>query len=64
MRPISAEQAADPEQHLLALDRVLLHDLPAPPGSSLPGLVDDLVRDTDLADVVEQRGELCVAPLA
>ena len=29
----------------------------------LPGLVDDLGRNPDLADVVEQRRELCVAAL-
>ena len=49
-----AEQAADPLQHLLALDRVRLDDR-ALLGVELAGLVDDLRRDADLADVVQQR---------
>ena len=58
-----AEQSADPDQHLLALDGVLLDDPPLL-RSELAGLVDDLVRDPNLPDVMEQRGELCIAPLS
>ena len=32
-------------------------------GSSLPGLVDDLLGDRDLADVVQERAELEVPAL-
>ncbi len=58
-----AEQAADAVQEPLALDRVALDDLELL-GRERAGLVDDLVRDSELADVVQQRRELRVAPLA
>ena len=58
-----AEHAADPVEHLLALDRVRLDDRPLL-RRERPGLVDDLVRDPDLADVVQQRDELGVAAAA
>ena len=51
------EQAADALEHALALDGVGLHDRPLVVVERA-GLVDDLVRDRDLADVVQQRGEL------
>ena len=52
-----AQQAADAVEHQLALDGVHLHDRPLVL-VELAGLVDDLVRDGDLADVVQQRAEL------
>ena len=56
-----AHEAADALEHLLALDGVGLDDRPLV-GVELAGLVDDLLGDRDLADVVEERGELEVAP--
>src|SRR5919204_2536863 len=56
-----AEDAADPVQDSLALDRVPLHQLPLVVVERAR-LVDDLVRHVDLADVVEERCEL--GPLA
>ena len=58
----SREDAADPLQHPLALDRVLAHHLPLGVVERA-FLVDDLVGDGDLADVVEEGGELDVAAL-
>src|SRR4051794_31707480 len=55
------EQAADALQHPLALDRVRLDDRTLG-RVELSRLVDDLGGDADLADVVEQRSELGVAP--
>ena len=56
------EDAADLREHALAFDRVRLDQLEFFV-SQLARLVDDLGRDPDLADVVEQRRELCVAAL-
>ena len=56
------EEPADALQHPLALDRVRLHHL-ALVGAQRAGLVDDLLRHRDLADVVQQRGELGAAAL-
>src|SRR5919109_1050694 len=55
--PDLAEQAADLLEHALALDRVLLDDLALLVGQRA-GLVDDLLRRSHLADVVQQRREL------
>ena len=55
------EQAADLLQHPLALDRVGLHDRPLVVVERA-GLVDDLVGHRDLADVVQQRAHLGLAP--
>ena len=63
MIPTSAEHAADALEHLLPVDRMALDDRELLVGE-LAGLVDDLVGDADLADVVQQRGELEVAPVA
>ena len=52
-------EAADLRQHLLALDGVGLDDPPLTLVETA-GLVDDLLRDGDLADVVQQRAELDV----
>ena len=60
MVPTSREQPADSEQELLALDRVGVDDH-ALLGGERPWLVDDLAWDLDLADVVEERGELGLA---
>ena len=57
------EHAADPVEHLLPLDRVAVHDLPLLRVERAV-LVDDLLRHGDLADVMEEGGELDVAPLA
>ena len=54
------EQAADLLEHALAVDRVGLDDGALLIGE-LPGLVDDLRGDADLADVVKERGQLGVA---
>jgi hypothetical protein len=59
--PHLAHEAADLVEHPLALDRVGAHDLPLR-GVELARLVDDVLRDRDLADVVEHRRELQVAP--
>jgi hypothetical protein len=57
-----AEEAAHAFQHPLALDRVRVDD-----GTLLRdergGLVDDLGRNPDLADVVEKRRQLGASPL-
>ena len=53
-------EAADLLEHLLALDRVRLDDRPLAL-VELAGLVDDLLRHGDLADVVQQRAELDAA---
>ena len=58
--PTLAEQPADAVEHLLALDRVRLHERPLLVVERA-GLVDDRVRDRDLADVVQQRAELGLA---
>ena len=55
--PDAAEQSADTVEHLLALDRVGLRELELLIGE-LRGLVQDLLRDDDLSDVVEESGEL------
>ena len=55
------EQAADLLEHALALDRVGLHDRPLLVVQRA-GLVDDLVGHGDLADVVQQRAHLGLAP--
>src|SRR6185437_12678472 len=52
-----AEEAADLLEHLLAEDRVRLHDLPLRVVERA-GLVDDLRRHLHLADVVQERSEL------
>jgi len=57
--PDVPEDSADAVEHLLADDRVRLHQL-ALLGRERAGLVDDLVRDSDLAHVVQQRHELRV----
>ena len=54
------EQAADAFEQLLADDRVRLHQ-GALFGVERAGLLDDLVRNPDLPDVVQQRDELAVA---
>ena len=59
--PDAAEQPADAVEHPLALDRVGLHQRPLLV-VQLAGLVDDRVGDVDLADVVQQRAELGLAP--
>src|SRR3712207_7613442 len=51
-----------PYTTLFRSDRVRAHDRPLRLVERT-GLVDDLLRDVDLADVVEQRGELEVAQL-
>jgi len=56
------EHAADPLEHLLAVDRMAAHDRPHLLGQR-GGLVEDLRRGAQLADVVQQRGELEVAAL-
>ncbi len=58
--PTFVEQAADAVEHLLALDRVRLHQGPLGVVERA-GLVDDRVRDVDLADVVQERAELGLA---
>src|SRR5919108_4230478 len=58
--PHLGEQTADLLEHALALDRVRLDDAPLLRGQR-SRLVDDLARDPDLADVVQQRGELDAA---
>ena len=63
MIPTSDEHAADALEHLLAVDRMALDELELLVGE-LARLVDDLVGHADLADVVQQRGELEVAPVA
>ena len=57
-----AHEAADAVEHLLALDRVGLDQLPLV-RVELAGLVDDLLGDRDLAHVVQQGCELEVAAL-
>ena len=56
------EQAADPIEHELTLDRVVLDHLELALGERRR-LVEDLLGDRDLADVVEHRGELELLPL-
>ncbi len=56
------KRAAHPVEHRLALDRVAMHDLPLGVVERA-GLVDDLLRHRDLADVVKKRRELDVAAL-
>ena len=55
--PDLAEHAADAVEHVLALDRVQLHDRPLLVVERAR-LVDDLGRHGDLADVVQKRAEL------
>ena len=55
------EQPADAVEHALALDRVRLHQRPLALVERA-GLVDDRVRDVDLADVVQHRSELALTP--
>ena len=55
--PDAREQAAHALEHPLPLDGVGLHDRPLLVVERAR-LVDDLVRDRDLADVVQQRAEL------
>src|SRR5204863_4834589 len=62
-RPDVTEQPTDAREQPLTLDRVHLDQL-AFLGAEGAGLVDDLVRDPDLAHVVEQRGELRRAAFA
>ena len=52
-----SEEAADLVEHLLAHDRVRVHQRTLGVVKR-PGLVDDLGWDLHLADVVQQRGEL------
>jgi hypothetical protein len=56
------EQTAHLAQQALAFDRVRLDQVELFVGQ-LPRLVDDLRRDLDLSDVVEECGELGIAPL-
>jgi hypothetical protein len=56
------QDTADGVEHPLPLDRVAAHDLPLRVVQRAR-LVDDLLRDGDLPDVVQQRGELEVAEL-
>ncbi len=56
-----AHEATDALEHLLAFERVRLDDRPLAL-VELAGLVDDLLRHRDLADVVQQCPELDVAP--
>ena len=51
------QEASNPIEHELPLDRVRLHDLELRVGEGRR-LVQDLLGNGDLADVVEQRGEL------
>ena len=60
--PDIAHEAADALEHALALDRVPPDDRPLVLVER-SRLVDDLVGNRDLADVVQQRRELEVAPL-
>src|SRR5271170_579377 len=53
-------KTADLLEHPLALDRVGLDDRPLPL-VELPGLVDDLLGNGDLADVVQESAELDVS---
>jgi len=55
--PDPTQQPTDAVEHELALDRVRLHDLELARGEGRR-LVEDLLRDRDLADVMEHRGEL------
>jgi hypothetical protein len=48
-------------EHRLAIDRVGSHDLGLG-RVERAGFVEDLLRDPDLADVVQQRAELHVLP--
>jgi hypothetical protein len=57
-----AQVAADAVEHALADDRVLAHDHPLVVGQRA-GLVEDLLRGGELADVVHQRAELHQPPL-
>ena len=57
----AAEQAADPVEHPLALDRVRLHERPLLVVER-PGLLMIESGMCDLADVVQQRAELGLAP--
>src|SRR6266851_4503679 len=58
-----AEEAADPREQAFALDRVCLDQL-ALVGGQRARLVDDLLRDADLADIVQQRCQLRLTPFA
>jgi hypothetical protein len=51
------EQSPNTVEHELALDRVGLHQLPLPIVQTR-GLVEDLLRDGDLPDVVQEGREL------
>jgi len=57
----ASQQAADPVEHVLALDRVGLDDLELVV-AQLGRLVEDLLGDGDLPDIVQHRGELELLP--